>query len=293
MNTLASSSESLQGKTLRLWIQKEIKSLSSAESNEIFRIIQQDTDKYSENPNGVFINLKNVSEATLGKIRDFIVFRKDQTETMKEEQRFHHLEKKTSAIAMRTRYASTYHQPKPRKSEDTFTFQNYIDKLSITNMKSFPTSHESERIHYPSLKNVKCKFSGVKARILKRCKEINRAPIEVNICNNIQNDVENVRMEAVDIPAPLRRSRILEHSEPDDGMERSSRVDDTETTSVLSENEEDDQYEKRSSHSDDDEDEIDNAYESDGASIRPDDYQDSDEYDSDEEEDVDDDDWSS
>jgi len=54
---------------------------------------------------------------------------------------------------------------------ENFTFQNFIDKFTITNMKMFP---ENERIIYPILKQFKCNFTGVKYRILKRCRDISK-----------------------------------------------------------------------------------------------------------------------
>jgi hypothetical protein len=54
---------------------------------------------------------------------------------------------------------------------DLEEFQNFIDKFTITNMKMFP---ENEKIYYPVLKQVKCNFTGVKFRILKRCRDISK-----------------------------------------------------------------------------------------------------------------------
>ena len=56
-------------------------------------------------------------------------------------------------------------------NNENFTFQNFIDKFTITNMKMFP---ENEKIIYPSLKQFKCNFTGVKNRVLKRCREISK-----------------------------------------------------------------------------------------------------------------------
>ena len=57
---------------------------------------------------------------------------------------------------------------------ENFTFQNFIDKFMITNMKMFP-ENKDERIVYPNLKLFKCNYTGVKYRVLKRCREISKS----------------------------------------------------------------------------------------------------------------------
>jgi hypothetical protein len=48
------------------------KNLSQLEYLEIFNIIEEDNCQYSENKNGIFINLNNVNESTIDKIFNFI-----------------------------------------------------------------------------------------------------------------------------------------------------------------------------------------------------------------------------
>ena len=58
------------------------KNLTKVEYLEIFNIIKNDNCQYSENKNGVFINLSNVSEKTIDKIFDFINFFKHKNEDL-------------------------------------------------------------------------------------------------------------------------------------------------------------------------------------------------------------------
>ena len=58
------------------------KNLSKIEYFEIFNIIKQDNCQYSENKNGIFINLSNVSENTIDKIFNFINFIKHKKEDL-------------------------------------------------------------------------------------------------------------------------------------------------------------------------------------------------------------------
>jgi hypothetical protein len=50
------------------------KNLTKLEYIEFFNIIKNDNCPYSENKNGIFINLSNISESTINKIYDFIDF---------------------------------------------------------------------------------------------------------------------------------------------------------------------------------------------------------------------------
>ena len=59
-----------------------IKNLSKLEYLEIFSIIQNDNCQFSENKNGIFINLSNVSEITIDKIFNFINFIKHKKEDL-------------------------------------------------------------------------------------------------------------------------------------------------------------------------------------------------------------------
>ena len=58
------------------------KNLTKVEYLEIFNIIKSDNCQYSQNKNGVFVNLLNVSEKTIDKIFDFINFFKQKNEDL-------------------------------------------------------------------------------------------------------------------------------------------------------------------------------------------------------------------
>ena len=59
------------------------KNLSNLEYLEIFNIIKENNCSYSENKNGVFINLSSVSEEIIDSIFDFINFIKHKKEDLK------------------------------------------------------------------------------------------------------------------------------------------------------------------------------------------------------------------
>ena len=74
-------------------LKKLINGLHENEHIEIFKIIKNDTDKFTENRNGIFINMSNLQNSTLIKLRNFVNFcnenkksfqhNKDKMETIK------------------------------------------------------------------------------------------------------------------------------------------------------------------------------------------------------------------
>jgi len=59
-----------------------VSNLSTTEYLEIFNIFIEDKCQYSENINGVFINLNNVNEETIDRINSFINFIKDKKQDL-------------------------------------------------------------------------------------------------------------------------------------------------------------------------------------------------------------------
>ena len=54
------------------YLKSVINQLSETEHIEIFKIIRSETDKFTENNNGIFINLSKISDNLLSKILDFV-----------------------------------------------------------------------------------------------------------------------------------------------------------------------------------------------------------------------------
>lgn len=59
---------------------EEVNLLSNAEHEQIFKIIQQHSCRFTENLNGVFLNLAHLPVDVLKKIQELLVFWKDQQE---------------------------------------------------------------------------------------------------------------------------------------------------------------------------------------------------------------------
>ena len=166
-------------------LKKELSNLSTSEYQEIFNILRNDSISYTENKNGVFINLKNVNDDIIHKIFNFIEFCKDNKKNLQilDDRQKEHIKNSNNSKQTRTYNISVNNDDifnnidnnintnKKILPTENFTFQNFIDKFTITNMKMFP---ENEKIIYPVLKQFKCNFTGIKYRILKRCRDISK-----------------------------------------------------------------------------------------------------------------------
>ncbi len=185
-------------------LKKELNNLSHTEFCEVFNIIRTSTDRYSENSNGVFINLKYIDDSTVQKIWDFINFSKNSKMILNTKyldlssnntKKNNSGDNKTSTFSLDKNLIQKELTRLKSLNTDAFSFQNFLEKLSSNNLKHFPTS---DKIIYPTLKTNKNKFDGVKARLLKKCRDVNRniwdsnnINLENNKTTNEDNDEEN------------------------------------------------------------------------------------------------------
>lgn len=210
-------------------LKKDIANLSSPEYYEIFNIIRNTTDKYSENSNGVFINLKYLDDSTLQKISDFIEFsKKNKLNLDRPEIKLNSNTNKPNKHSYQKFILDKNDIQREltrlrEKTNDNFCFQSFLDKLSVNNLKSF---NNSEKINYPSLKVCKNKFVGVKARLLKKCREVNKSTEEVNFINQLEiqnNDVQ----KSIDISSNEDVAEInedLDDNYPNDNLSEDEEI---------------------------------------------------------------------
>ena len=187
-------------------LKKKISDLDYNEQCEIFNIIRKDTDKISENNNGIFINLKYLKDETIDKLFNFVNYCDKNKIIMKVDDEKYQAEilnnicntvidnsKKNVSSDIESN-KSNYSEIEDDLSEgyqcyiieneqyfknvknkdinsDKFSFKTYIDKLSVTSQKAFQENNEKK---IPILKTKKLKLTGVKARIMNRCRNINR-----------------------------------------------------------------------------------------------------------------------
>ncbi len=166
-------------------LEKEIPKLNQNEFQEVFNIIRQNnSSKYSENSRGVYVNLKFLDDETISKIISFIQYTKNYRKDIAEKKKVEKFteEKKNNNTTYKgytldkQSIESELLRLKTKKNEN-FTFQNFLDKLSVTNIKQFEKTES--KINYPQLKNSKAKFAGVKARVLKKCRDVNKNSLDL------------------------------------------------------------------------------------------------------------------
>ena len=194
-------------------LKKKINNLDYNEQCEIFNIIRKDTDKISENNNGVFINLKYIKDETIDKLISFVDYCEKNKDLMKKGAQKYEDEiintllnydsisensKSTSTViksntenlsecynsyTIENDYLDVMKKQKEEDIIDKFSFKTYIDKLSVTSQKTFQTIDTDKKI--PFIKTKKLRLVGVKARIMKKCRNINK---NINFCLKSESD---------------------------------------------------------------------------------------------------------
>ena len=147
------------------------KNLSKLEYLEIFNIIKEDKCQYSENKNGYFINLLNVTENTIDKISNFINYIKNKkeelilydeiiTETKKNinENNDVILNEFNKTVVIDNIYKDEYEE------EVVDNYDNYLD---------FSSDEDNDLENKINLKKKKVKYSGKKAKMTKSIRDSN------------------------------------------------------------------------------------------------------------------------
>ena len=146
------------------------KNLTKMEYLEIFNIIEEDNCVYSENKNGIFINLSNTSETTIDKIFNFINFIKHKKEDLLKYEVYLNIAKKNI-------------EDNNIENNNNNTIENkYKEYYSDTEDESeknkeyllFSSDEEDDLENKISLKKKKIKYSGKKAKMIKSIKDNNK-----------------------------------------------------------------------------------------------------------------------
>jgi hypothetical protein len=147
------------------------KNLTKIEYLEIFNIIQNDGCSYSENKNGIFINLMNVSEDTIDKIFNFIDFIKHKKEDLIKHEEYVNNFKKN----MNENEKTTYPEIKEVQIIDDYTYDSDEnqdnDNDNKFNYLTFSSDEEEDLENKISLKKKKIKYTGKKAKIIRSIKD--------------------------------------------------------------------------------------------------------------------------
>jgi len=153
------------------------KNLSKLEYLEIFNIIQEDKCPYSENKNGIFINLSNMNEITIDKIFDFINFIKHKREDLLKHEELINDTKKNLIIPLNKNIIENiYINQNDIKDDIVENIHNLEEEIEMNNYNGyleFSSEEDDDLDNKLSLKKKKNKYSGNKAKMIKSIKSNN------------------------------------------------------------------------------------------------------------------------
>jgi hypothetical protein len=128
-------------------LKKNIKNLTPEQHKELFFFIRKETNIYSENKNGVFINLKNLKDETIYKIQNYV---KKSIEYNKMKEKYTNNTISTFSISF-----------------DTFSSDPSLPLYTIKTETESPKNNNKILVLKPKY----LQFSGAKNRIYKQCKD--------------------------------------------------------------------------------------------------------------------------
>ena len=148
------------------------KNLTKIEYLEIFNIIQSNNCQYTQNSNGVFINLQNVSENIIDKIFNFLNFIKHKKEDLLKQEEY--------LVNVRKNIVETNEEKTQNETNISNTTKLEYDLSDDTdddnktsNYLLFSSDDEDDLDNKISLKKKKTKYSGKKLKMIKSIKDNN------------------------------------------------------------------------------------------------------------------------
>jgi len=121
-----------------------VKNLSKLEYFEIFEILKKDNCSYSENKNGIFINLNNVNEDTIDKIFNFINFIKHKKEELIKHEEVINNAKKNINNNTKTIEIKIENLKEEEIEENIFEDNNYQNENNNSNYLFFSSDEDDD-----------------------------------------------------------------------------------------------------------------------------------------------------
>lgn len=151
-----------------------INNLNKTQQIEVFKLIYA-SGKYTENSNGIFINLTNISNEILLKIHELVSYFTNKNKYLIEEQEHRNMilenvnieKNKTNRITKKN---------KCNILENELNINNHLSDIENKIL-----NEEFNIYNELLLSNKKPSYEGIEARIVKKCKELN-THIESNTC---------------------------------------------------------------------------------------------------------------
>jgi hypothetical protein len=155
---------------------QDVSSLTNAELIEIVRILRVHKFIYSENSNGVFINLQNINEKTVDKIFNFINYIKQKKEELvKYEELIDNAKKNIGNV--KKEISNNVINLKKEKYIDYNYYDNDSENdnndenIDNDNILLISSDEDEDIENKISLKKKKIKYVGKKAKIIKSIKD--------------------------------------------------------------------------------------------------------------------------
>tara|TARA_B100000963_G_C22537428_1_gene630480 strand:+ start:72 stop:629 length:558 start_codon:yes stop_codon:yes gene_type:complete len=150
-------------------LKREIEKLRREEHLEIFKIIKEKTNKYTENNNGIFINLKNLEADTLFRIGNFVKYCKENVEKLSKYESIKNNILNDNLLNVETTTNNINIEYNNYEIEEQVDCSENI----IEDIKKLTENEETQiNFRYPKILNKNPKLFGVGNRLIKKCKSL-------------------------------------------------------------------------------------------------------------------------
>jgi len=168
-------------------LKKLIINLHKNEHIEIFKIIKEDTDKYTENRNGIFINMSKLKLSTIQKIRNFVDFcienKKNLKDNVQKMETIKNLVTDKNDNIFLSEEESIESTDSESKENEKFEYQKNQKEIILNEIDDKLLKDSIDFKIKDKILNKKKKLSGVKGRIIKKCRDS---------CTNINQTKHNI-----------------------------------------------------------------------------------------------------
>lgn len=157
---------------------EEVNQLTDAEHEQIFKIIQSHSCRYTENLNGVFLNLEHIPVEVLVKVQELLVFWKDQHDLLKSTVQQNTLLSIPESYAINEPIVHRSDTITTNKKENTterrtiFNEHTMLDKTFTKDELAFICGNKDKRTKIALTSNAKqqlIKSGGSALRVAKKC----------------------------------------------------------------------------------------------------------------------------
>jgi len=231
-------------KLIRDFIEKKI---SNSQKSQIIDIIKNSNLKYTMNKNGYFINLNNIPDDILKRIKMFVDFTKDNAkELLKTEEVLNTEKTRIETIDKNTSDISSIFQSLENDGDKNINFEIYsLDSIQNDIFNEYQNENIDEKEFESTfilnestdingyriiLKKYKIKYNGNRAKILKKFREISRSSINNR---SIKTSLNNIKQ-----PTRIKSKKGVENVIKNDDTDDEEEKEETEETEEVVEEDE-------------------------------------------------------